>query len=800
MGAVLLWARQDLRRRWAASVALALLVAVASGTVATALAGAARGATALDRLVEDTGGVNALIPVNPGITYPWAEFDDLPYVEARAGLGVVAGAEPVDLRLSSDDWLTTPADDHWFRTIDRPVVLAGRPYDPATPDELVVTPEFAAANDVAVGDDVRVRLPTPAQARHAVRVFEPVRKPAGPVVAWHVVGVVRSLWLTPEKSAPDGKAALSPATLRTYAPNLLGGRSLAEMTPASIFRLRDRSDLAALTQDARRLTGRTDVDTWDLETKYYRPARDSMRFESRTLAAFGLTALVAGVFLVGGVLARTATAAAGRLDPARGVGMSPVQVAVAAAGPSAVAGALGAVLGVIGAWVASGWFPLGSARDYEPAPGRDVDWLVLPLALVGTAAFCAAVTLVTSYRTATRSRSEAPARVSRVASWLVGASAPVPVVLGARLALEPQRGRNGVPVRPAQIGAVAAVSGAVAALVFSHGIDDAISHPERFGEIQQAELFLGYGGRDYVDTDAVVRDVRRLDYVSGVLDARQGNATADDDRASLVVYSGGAGPKAMGPVVTHGRAPTGTDEVMLGVRTADALGAGVGDPVTLTGSAATRTFTVVGTGFLPPGAHNGYTDGAWVAHDSYPALFDDFHFHTLLVHSDTLGTERLLERLSSDTGQQFAPPAPVDVVDNLHGVRRFPAALAVFLAVLGVGVVANALVLAVRRREGDLAVVRALGMTGGQAAATVAVQALTFVALGLLYGVPLGLVLGRSLWRTVADTVPLQFVAPASWSAALWVALVSLGLTALLAALPARRASRIPLAAVLRAE
>ncbi|GAA3833699.1 ABC transporter permease [Nocardioides panacisoli] len=801
MGGVRLWVRHELRHRWVSLLLLAMVVALASGTVATAFAGAIRGGTALDRLVEQTRAFNAVIPANPQIQYPWSEFDQLPYVEARAGLAAIAGARPLDVQPQGDDWLTTPTDDQWFRTIDVPVVLDGRPYDPNTPDELVITPEFADAHGLAVGDTLRVQLPDASQAARAVRRQEPVQDPHGPVVGWRVVGVVRSVWMTADAAEPDGQAALSPATLTAYSDNLLGGAPLSRMTVISIFRLDDPArDIAALTKDARRLTGQTDVDVWDTEVKYNRPARDNIRFEARTLAAFGLVALVAAGFLVGGLVARTAAAGIERLAPGPALGMSPGQVVGAATVPAALAAVVGAVLGVTGAWIASQWFPVGSARRYEPGPGRDLDPVVLSAVLAAAALFLTFVAVAASWRRAVRRRGEHAPRVSKVAAWFTQVSAPVPVVLGTRLALEPQRGKDAVPVRPAQIGAIAAAAGCVAALVFAHGIDDAITHPVRFGQIQQAETFVGFGGQDYGDPGKLLDQVRSLPYVDGVLDARQGNATADDDRLPMVVYSGGSGPKAMGPVVTHGRAPAATDEVMLGTVTADALGVGVGDQVSLTGSAATRSYQVVGTGFLPPGAHNGYTDGAWVVASSYPLLFDDFHFHTLLVASDSLSSDTLIKRLDADTGADFGPPQPVDAVQNLRSVRRFPAVLAAFLALLGIGVVGNALVLAVRRREGDLAVVRALGMTGGQAAATVAVQALTFVTVGLLYGAPLGLVLGRALWRTVAETLPLQFVPPTSMSAVLWVVGASLGLTVLLAVLPARRAARIPLAAVLRAE
>ncbi len=73
-------------------------------------------------------------------------------------------------------------------------------------------------------------------------------------------------------------------------------------------------------------------------------------------------------------------------------------------------------------------------------------------------------------------------------------------------------------------------------------------------------------------------------------------------------------------------------------------------------------------------------------------------------------------------------------------------------------------------------------------------------AIGLVFGVPIGLAVGRSVWRAVADSTPFQYAAPIAT-----LALVLLGPGALmvanaLAAWPGRRAARLRIAQILRAE
>src|SRR5262249_23639285 len=93
---------------------------------------------------------------------------------------------------------------------------------------------------------------------------------------------------------------------------------------------------------------------------------------------------------------------------------------------------------------------------------------------------------------------------------------------------------------------------------------------------------------------------------------------------------------------------------------------------------------------------------------------------------------------------------PSDIV-SYSRVRTTPLLLAGVLALLAVATVGHALVTAVRRRRRDFALLKTLGFTRRQVSASVASQPTTFGVVALLVGVPLGIIVGRWAWTTLAD-------------------------------------------------
>ena len=95
---------------------------------------------------------------------------------------------------------------------------------------------------------------------------------------------------------------------------------------------------------------------------------------------------------------------------------------------------------------------------------------------------------------------------------------------------------------------------------------------------------------------------------------------------------------------------------------------------------------------------------------------------------------------------------PAEIV-NYRSMGATPTVLVSGLAVGAVVALGLTLVASVRRRRRDLALLKTLGFTRRQLAATVAWQASLVAVIGTIVGAPLGVVLGRWLWVLFAHEI-----------------------------------------------
>ena len=93
-----------------------------------------------------------------------------------------------------------------------------------------------------------------------------------------------------------------------------------------------------------------------------------------------------------------------------------------------------------------------------------------------------------------------------------------------------------------------------------------------------------------------------------------------------------------------------------------------------------------------------------------------------------------------------------------------------------------------------------MGFTRTDARLAVAFQATLLAAVGVVLGVPAGIVVGRFLWKQFAESYPVVYVPPLALIAVLLAAPVAVAVSNILAVGPARNATRIRPAEVLRSE
>src|SRR6202161_3642779 len=189
MRIVLTWLRLEARRRWVSLVVLALLVAVGTGPVLTASAGARRGQSAFDRLWAQTlPATVTVLPNQPG--FDWSKIRVLPEVAALSEFAVVSNYELSCCQAAQTGF---PAVDAVYGTaLERPAMLQGRLYRADRADEIVATPQFMSVYHKHLGDSVTLLLATPQQANEGLDTS--TTQPSGPRIQARIVGVARNVF------------------------------------------------------------------------------------------------------------------------------------------------------------------------------------------------------------------------------------------------------------------------------------------------------------------------------------------------------------------------------------------------------------------------------------------------------------------------------------------------------------------------------------------------------------------------------------------------------------------------------
>jgi ABC-type lipoprotein release transport system permease subunit len=773
-----MWARNELAQRWKALVVLGLLAGVAAGLALGAVVQARRSQTVYERWRAETLAPDAIV-FGTQVTIE----GPVDYSPVRALPEVVAAGQfnlaPVGIK-EYPDVGSLPTDDDLYRIVSRPLLRQGRLPARDRDDEIVVNEPAASHHHLRVGQSV-----TLVSANDVEAFFTSGKMGGGPSRKATIVGIgntpIDYVFAIDEPGFVASGVVLSRHPEIPKFPNL-------------VVRLKPGTDVAAFHLRAAKALGLPDVPVRDLaqERKRFVHGTD---LDRTALLVFGASVLLAALVLVGQALARTVYAMGAQHETLSALGLTRRQLVTGLVLPTVLSAGVAAVTATVTAVALSGRFPVGLSRELESDLGTHADWWVLGPGALALVALVLGGAALAGLRTTGTRRSTALGGRGLGLLTAVRRAAPLPVALGATLALDPGRGQRSTPVRPALAGAVAGILGIVGALGLVRGIDDSLRSPARAGQVFGAFVYPDEEHSPQANTKAALRSPLVQD-VSAMT-----RRPLDVNGEGIPVYALRSVKGDAAFVVLEGRRPVGADEVALAPASLRALGKERGDRITI-GPVPLR---IVGTALLPQTAHSSFDQGAWVTPagmNRLPVGADNGTGQEIAISAKPgVSQERLVASLEKvmDGAELDVPGVPQDVL-LLRNVRTLPRVLAAFLGLLGVAALGHALVSSVRRRRQDFAVLRALGFRPGQSAATIAWQATTVAVIGLLVGLPLGVATGRLSWQWVADSTPLLYVAP---NAGLAIALAVPGTLAVanaLAALPARRAARLRAVDVLRTE
>ena len=516
----------------------------------------------------------------------------------------------------------------------------------------------------------------------------------------------------------------------------------------------------------------------------------SVKPESVALGAFGIIAALVALVLATQAISRQLRLGEEDRRIMRALGASPATSAVEGLIGIFAAVVAGSLLAVGVALVLSPLAPLGPVRAVYPDIGINFDWTVLGFGFVVLVVGLGTVAVALSRRGAPIRDSRLGRRATRSSIFTRGAQEvglPVSGVIGVRFAFEPGSGRTAVPVRSALTGTVLAVALLVSTLTFASSLSTLVSHPPLYGWNWSYMLSAS--------TDVPPQALKMLDHDPEVArwSGYSGDASLQIDSQNIPILIGRL-HAAVAPPILSGHGLEANNQIVLGAATMASLHKRVGDTVMVTFGTPKDTpvyiaptpMRIVGTATFPAvglpsfiADHTSMGTGALIPTGFEPPAFQRAQLSPdANLNGPQLVFVRLrrgvsasaglanLRRVAKASDTVFADDTrgesntvivqgvqrPAQIVDY-HSIRSTPVFLAAGLAVGAIAALALTLVAMVRRRRRDLALLRSLGFTSRQLAAVVAWQSSVTAAVGVVIGVPLGIVIGRQLWTLFASNI-----------------------------------------------
>ena len=813
--------RLDLPRRWTSYAGIVLLVALVGGLALGSIAGARRSESAYPTFLKGTNPSDLAIDVglyNPKILKEIARLPQVTsiktYVSPNAVPVTKSGYVDPHSPLFTSNFDPIASLNGLYFSQDRMTILQGTRPDPRRPDEAMVNEFAAKLYKWHVGSVVRFGFFSNAQLGQNGFPTTPSTR----IVNVRITGIgVANTEVVQDQIDTVPSMILTPALTRPLVPCCISyawsGLTLRHGT----------SDAPAVESGYLRLLPPGYPYYFHVTSVIENEAQQAVKPESIALAVFGLIAGLATVLIAIQLMARLILLTTEEREVMWFVGARPWNTATDSLLGIGISLLLGAAGAAVVAVALSPLLVFGPLQSVVPTSGFSVDWTVLGLGALALVVVLGAVGVALNYRGSPGLRMAAlanrPRRAPRITQAASRADVPAPALLGLRFALEGGRGRTSVPVRSSILAATLAVVVVVGALTFGNSLNTLIGTPRLYGWNWSAmlESDAGYGNVPQIQAGRLLDDDHSVTGWSGVYF----DSLLFDGQAVPVVA--GYTRARVGPALLSGHEIDAPDQVVLGAETLSDLHKRVGETVRVSGGSRAAVLRIVGVATMPTvgigfGLHLSIGSGAFVDHSlippSVPALLglSDPGPNAILVRFapslNAVAAQRSLDSMVHSLNRlekgsagiiSFTDIRPAEITDY-QAMRAAPLILAVGLSTGAVVALTLTLLTSVRRRRRDLALLKALGFTRGQLSAVLAWQSTVSVAIGVVIGVPLGIVFGRSMWDLFAHEL---FAIPDPTVPVLAIGLVALGalvLANLVAASPGRRAATTPTNLILNAE
>ena len=779
-----LWCRAEYRQRWVQHLTVAVLIGFVGAAVLTCAAAARRTNSAYARFLD----AQSIAHVEASL----ADGDDLAAITAK--LRAIEGVEAVgaydalfvapnreDILPGQNFMIFTPLDDTYTRTLDRLVVTEGRMPDPAATDEVIVNERAVKNFELGIGSQFTARSISQAERKYMEAGDFAKITFAGPEPTLRVVGIGRARVDLTGSSYVNQYAVATPAYAKKY------GNSTYSYGAQIDVRYSPDADREATDRAVSNVIG-TEVNQLD---EAGTALQDTARTQAVALALIGLTALLAGALVISQTISRMLRSSRPDVVGLRELGVdraTTVGATTLAFLPAALAGG---AIALIGGWVGTRWFPTGLVGQAEVHPGMRADPFVF---IVGTIVILGLVVVRVALGAMRLTAPEPPRRATHTA-WTDRAAAAFSPASGTGVRWAIGRAEGNRPLTGI-LAAIVGVAGLLAVTTYTDQLEHIVSTPRAFGQFADQGVEVGNDAavlgelRDFVVEQDSVADV-----VAYTLASRVG---VNDVTMQAWTFEGVRGE--LGPSVVQGRAPTRDTEALVGSKSAQQLGIGIGDRVHVTTPNDDQELTIVGTGLFPISDTDAIATGVVTTKRVFDALAPEDP-RMGVGFNWKAGTDVAAEIARfSEAGVEITPnPMPPDIA-NMRVVRSYPWWLAGFLVALAMLATTNALVVSSRRRRHEMAILGAIGLSRRQLTAAVATLGATVGLLAAVVGVPLGLLAGKWLWTAHADRIGLSPSIALPTGIAVAVGAATVTLTCMIALAAGWGALRTRLATALRSE